>query len=533
MHGARISGRASSPTPSAAFGPGLCSAFVQFASRSAAGRSIATIRAVMPRAQRGPRRRANFTNKKLGLKRANNAYAMFLKSVKGKYSTYRGKRLSGKQTVWRFDLMRVKFAGLPAGERKRFDDMAAGCKQTVAAARRAASGRPALGTPASAPAPRGAATAPATAGSPAAPAEVPESEAPATAGSTSSAGGPPTSIAPSLAQDELQNEVETLYFTQPGRTLVNVDVASGARQSLRLADDSALGSGSFGVCLSVEDPVAQAKFCAKFGRTGSGAEVARAALRKEMAAMSRMNHPNVMKAFSLIQSENGTALALLMPLATGCMTQWLKRAEYLHRTIASGGAQGLHRHHVACIYQLACGIAHMHGRAIVHLDLKPENVLFLDPPLGSVKAPVFILSDFGQCRSRVEADGIPDELLYAMHVNADEYRPPDLFHAAGCVVPPRPRYDLWAYGCMVWDVCHRHPRLRSSCGRTLRLFSGIDMKQDLQAVFRCRDYRLQKWCDQETADFAKKVMERPARGVNVTLTPQALVALAGRLQAIV
>ena len=54
----------------------------------------------------------------------------------------------------------------------------------------------------------------------------------------------------------------------------------------------------------------------------------------------------------------------------------------------------------------------------------------------------------------------------------------------------RPRLDVWAFGCLVFDVCCEHPRQRGDGACRPRLFSGIHMEASYESVMASRNYRL-------------------------------------------
>jgi hypothetical protein len=93
----------------------------------------------------------------------------------------------------------------------------------------------------------------------------------------------------------------------------------------------------------------------------------------------------------------------------------------------------------------------------------------------------------------VEADGIPDEDLTADLVNSEPYRPVELFHIGSSRVSLRCRYDVWAYGCMVFDIAQQHPGLRNDDGVRQRLFGQVDMRCNAQRVYSIRNYRIKTY----------------------------------------
>jgi serine/threonine protein kinase len=219
--------------------------------------------------------------------------------------------------------------------------------------------------------------------------------------------------------------------------------------------------------------------CAKFAFDTGTSEYARDNLHKELSVMDRMNHPNVMRAFCLSLAAENTAQALLLPLTSGNLWCWLRGLSVPTSAVAE---KGLDCQRKACLLQIVHGLAHMHSRAVLHLDLKPDNVLWD----GLAKAPTFRIADFGNCR-------LPDEDLTADQVNSEPYRPVELFHMGNSRVHALCRYDVWAYGCMVFDIAQQHPGLRDEAGVIQRLFGQVDMKCDAQKVYCIRNYRIKTY----------------------------------------
>ena len=84
-------------------------------------------------------------------------------------------------------------------------------------------------------------------------------------------------------------------------------------------------------------------------------------------------------------------------------------------------------------------------------------------------------------------------------VNATIYRPLHLFHAAGSEVSVCYSFDVWAFGCIVFDVLQEHPRSRSAVAKVARLFSGVRMNDEYDYVLRVRNYRLVQMLEKEVA----------------------------------
>ena len=61
-------------------------------------------------------------------------------------------------------------------------------------------------------------------------------------------------------------------------------------------------------------------------------------------------------------------------------------------------------------------------------------------------------------------------------IQSEVYRPWDLFHAAQSLVRLRPRHDVWAFGCLAYEVAQMHPGIWREGRAPSRLFSGVNMR---------------------------------------------------------
>ena len=266
-----------------------------------------------------------------------------------------------------------------------------------------------------------------------------------------------------------------------------VDDLGCDRRSLRRLPESRgeLGQGSYGCCYIFEDEVTGEHVCAKLQKAADDSEGERA-LRNEIRIMNACNHPNVMRAFAVVHCLGIGRHALLMPKGDCDLRAWL---EVSRAPAAAEDDDGpARRQRGGILVQLCRGYAHLHGAGYLHLDVKPENVV-VQAATGTEGVRLCI-ADFGISRSWRPCGSADIAYAPASSIQSDVYRPWDLYHAAQGRVPLRPRLDIWAFGCLVYDVCCVHSRARGDRRPTARLFTGVSMHASYESVMTSRNFRL-------------------------------------------
>lgn len=186
-----------------------------------------------------------------------------------------------------------------------------------------------------------------------------------------------------------------------------------------------LGSGGMGVVYKAEDLLLERQVALKLLHPGRQDEVARQRFLHEARAASCLDHPNVCTVYEIEESLDGS-LVLAMALCPG-------------ETLAAHLARGPLELETALDFaaQIAAGLAHAHGRDIVHRDVKPSNLILT--PAGQVK-----IVDFGIA---VRPAG-PRLTRAGSAVGTISYMSPEQLRG-GAVDH---RADIWSLGVVLYEM---------------------------------------------------------------------------------
>lgn len=165
--------------------------------------------------------------------------------------------------------------------------------------------------------------------------------------------------------------------------------------------------------------------------TGRTALVAHA-FTAELAALARLEHPNIVAVYDWGSLPDGAGGWLAM--------EWSELGSL--RTHPVDDWDGLR----SVLDDLLAGLAHAHAHGIVHRDLKPDNVLVFSQP-GR-----FRLADFGLAHGAGTLDG---DALTSPAAGTPLYMAPEQF--AGRWRELGPWTDLYALGCMAFELCTGRP----------------------------------------------------------------------------
>ncbi len=147
---------------------------------------------------------------------------------------------------------------------------------------------------------------------------------------------------------------------------------------------------------------------------------------REAAALARLEHPNVVRLYDVLEHDGQTVL--VMELVDGASLDTLVAARTLDwdetRRLAA---------------PVAAALAHAHTRGVVHRDLTPANVL-VERGTGRV-----VVTDFGLARLARSSRTAP---ISGVLAGTPEYWAPE--QAAGRA--PGPATDLYALGCILFRL---------------------------------------------------------------------------------
>ena len=156
------------------------------------------------------------------------------------------------------------------------------------------------------------------------------------------------------------------------------------------------------------------------------------ALIREARQQSALQHPNIVAVYDFgVDAEGGF---IVMELAEG---------ETLEDVITHSALTA--KEFDALVRQTLAGMNAAHSQGLIHLDLKPENLMIHRLPDGGLQVKIL---DFGLARS-TQVTAPQDGLLGSVHFMA-----PEQFERAAVDV----RTDIYALGCLFYySLTQQHP----------------------------------------------------------------------------
>lgn len=219
-----------------------------------------------------------------------------------------------------------------------------------------------------------------------------------------------------------------------------------------------LGKGSFGLVYQAEvletgDVVAIKSVKVAVGPNGEFKQLNGEKDREVQILKELEGHPNIVSLRGAFLSGAGAEarLNLVLEFLSDTLHRVLKHYSQLHKTME-------HQYVRVYSYQLLRGLAFIHGRGIVHCDIKPQNLL-LDGKSHTLK-----VCDFGTAKRLVF------DKPNMSYVCSRYYRAPELILGA---TKYSTSVDLWSGGCVLAEMFLMQP-----------LFTGKDGINQLVEIIK-------------------------------------------------
>jgi formylglycine-generating enzyme required for sulfatase activity len=197
-----------------------------------------------------------------------------------------------------------------------------------------------------------------------------------------------------------------------------------------------LGRGGFGVVFKAHDTALNRTVALKVLAPHLLADPGFAAqIRREAQLAARLEHPNIVTIFEVGEYENVHFIAMQY-VEGGSLERWLTRGEAWPLARVLPLAE-----------QVAAALDYAHSQGVLHLDLKPGNILLSGDP-GTGAASAAWLADFGLGRAMGGAS-VPGSVRGA---GTPAYMAPEQADLES-VRPITAQTDLYAFGILLYQLC--------------------------------------------------------------------------------
>ncbi|KAL8616676.1 hypothetical protein ACOMHN_031658 [Nucella lapillus] len=187
-----------------------------------------------------------------------------------------------------------------------------------------------------------------------------------------------------------------------------------------------IGSGHFAVVRKCTHRKTETAFAAKFirKRRGGGRKGAKMEdIVKEINILRCINHPNIISLHEVYDTKMEVILVLEL-VSGGELFEYISDKEALSEEEAS-----------EFMKQILEGVKHLHENSVVHLDLKPENIMLLDQSSTKIK-----LIDFGLARKIGDKEDVRAMMGTAEFIAPEVVSYEPLSHAT----------DMWSIGVITY-----------------------------------------------------------------------------------
>ncbi|KAG7188122.1 hypothetical protein KM043_015967 [Ampulex compressa] len=201
-----------------------------------------------------------------------------------------------------------------------------------------------------------------------------------------------------------------------------VDIEDGRLFGERYEVFEELGKGRYGIVRRVIEKTKDVSFAAKFVRTIKAKD--REQVREEIKIMNMLRHPKLLLLAAAFES----------PREIVMVTEYISGGELFERVVADDFTL-TERDGILFMRQICEGVEYMHKNNVVHLDLKPENIMCRTRTSHQIK-----LIDFGLAQT-LKPD-TPIRVLFG----TPEFIPPEIISYE----PIGTESDMWSVGVICY-----------------------------------------------------------------------------------
>ncbi|KAL0585339.1 hypothetical protein ABG067_004871 [Albugo candida] len=226
--------------------------------------------------------------------------------------------------------------------------------------------------------------------------------------------------------------------TTETRKLVTHRLANGQKVVNKYVIKGDLGRGSFGrvkLCQNEQDGQLYAvKIMHKsFTQRMAGKEDSlQDALRREIAILKKLNHPNVVKLIEVIDDPSSEKVYLVQEYVQHSLMEEVQSASGLPQDTAR-----------MYLRDLLAGLYYLHYHNIIHFDIKPENILITSGGMAKI-------ADFGTARMILhESDTLSDAK------GTPAFMAPEMFNIGATYRGPS--VDVWSLGATLYMMVIGRP----------------------------------------------------------------------------
>ena len=235
--------------------------------------------------------------------------------------------------------------------------------------------------------------------------------------------GPPPSSLPPTSQHETGEGITGVKDPEAGE-----DIIAG-----RYRVEESIGEGGMGKVLRVRHVRLGKSFALKLMRASfSGDTRARSLFYREARLASSLAHPNIVSVVDFGEDTRLGAFMVMELLEGEPLGARLKKEKRFSTKLT-----------LEVVMQIAEALHYIHGKQIVHCDIKPENILLCKVPGTDRRRMQVKLLDFGLARIDTGAgpkskyvDGTP------------EYMAPERI----CGLSPQPSMDIYGLGVLMYEL---------------------------------------------------------------------------------